>query len=130
MMKILYIPTGNIFTLPDEEAIKTQKADIDNYRIVDAGITEEKEPEKVTEEEVKELTKETPEEDLTVEEDTAPTGKIKQNPKRPKFDENTLALEKLSRAELVGICKRLGLHANKNEKLETLIQRIKESGKI
>ena len=41
-MKLLYKPTGNIFTLPDEEALRIKKDDRGNdYKILDCGDLEE-----------------------------------------------------------------------------------------
>ena len=53
-MKLLFVPTGNIFTLPDEEALRIKATDRGNYRILDAGYQEEKE-EVVTPKTAKEL---------------------------------------------------------------------------
>lgn len=51
MMKLLFKPTGNVFTLPDEEAINIQKTDRGNYEILDCAVTEEVE-ETISKEEV------------------------------------------------------------------------------
>lgn len=39
-MKLLFKPTGNIFTLPDEEAMKIKAGDRGNYEILDCGFNE------------------------------------------------------------------------------------------
>lgn len=41
MMKILFIPTGNVFVLPDEEALRLKSQDRGNYKILDVGYTEQ-----------------------------------------------------------------------------------------
>lgn len=44
MLKLLYKPTGNIFTLPDAEAIRIKQADRGNdYKILDCGNIKETE---------------------------------------------------------------------------------------
>ena len=55
MMKLLYIPTGNVFTLPDEEALKIMRSDRGNYKILDAGFVDEEEPVVLPAKTVKEL---------------------------------------------------------------------------
>ena len=55
MMKLLYKPTGNIFTLHDEEALRIKREDRGNdYKILDCGDLEEVE-ETITQEEVQEI---------------------------------------------------------------------------
>lgn len=44
MIDIKFIPTGHIFSLPDEEAIRIIKEDRGNYEIVKGKIKEEKAP--------------------------------------------------------------------------------------
>ena len=41
MLKLLYIPTGNIFTLPDSEALKIKQTDRGNYKILDCKTLNE-----------------------------------------------------------------------------------------
>ena len=55
MMKLLYIPTGNVFTLPDEEALKIMRSDRGNYKILDAGFVDEEEVQTLPPKTVKEL---------------------------------------------------------------------------
>lgn len=132
MLKLLYIPTGNIFVLPDEEALEQQRLNPYNYKILDAGYQEAKE-EKVSEEEVKEILetkeeriKEIEKEDEVVEE----VHELKENPKRPKVTEDTLNLDKMTKADLVAVAHRLGVEANHNELKQTLIDRIRATGVI
>lgn len=42
MIDIKFIPTGHIFSLPDDEAIRIVKEDRGNYEIVKGKIKEEK----------------------------------------------------------------------------------------
>ena len=55
MLKLLYKPTGNIFTLPDAEALRIKKEDRGNdYKILDCGDLKQVE-ETITQEEVQEI---------------------------------------------------------------------------
>ena len=55
MMKLLFKPTGNIFTLPDAEALRIKASDRGNYEILNTGITIPEAPKTVTQEEVTEI---------------------------------------------------------------------------
>ncbi|DAB16864.1 TPA: hypothetical protein CPT98_07085 [Candidatus Gastranaerophilales bacterium HUM_19] len=44
MIEIKFIPTGHIFSLPDEEAIRIVKEDRGNYKVVKGKVPEEKKP--------------------------------------------------------------------------------------
>lgn len=46
MIEIKFIPTGHIFSLPDEEAIRIVKEDRGNYKVVKGKVPEEKKPQK------------------------------------------------------------------------------------
>lgn len=78
MMKLLYKPTGNIFTLPDEEVARILKADRGNdYEVIGAECEATEETEEVDEQvddqvddQVDEATEETEEETGTEEEIT------------------------------------------------------------
>ena len=54
-MKLLFKPTGNIFTLPDEEALKIKAKDRGNYEILDCGPNKEEKPQSVSQKQVKEI---------------------------------------------------------------------------
>ena len=54
-MKLLFKPTGNIFTLPDEEALKIKAKDRGNYEILDCGLNKEEKPKFVSQSKVKEI---------------------------------------------------------------------------
>ncbi len=44
MIEIKFIPTGHIFSLPDEEAERIVKEDRGNYEVIKGKIKEEKAP--------------------------------------------------------------------------------------
>lgn len=75
-MKLLYVPTGNIFTLPNEEAMRIKREDRGNdYKILETECeaTEEVETDQATDqadEQVEEETEEAEEETGTEEEIT------------------------------------------------------------
>ena len=54
-MKLLFKPTGNIFTLPDEEALKIKAKDRGNCEILDCGLNKEEKPESVSQSKVKKI---------------------------------------------------------------------------
>lgn len=108
MMKLLYIPTNNIFTLPDEDAIRYRNQDPANYRILDAGYTKEEAPVQVSEDTVKQIVME---QDSKKEEEQEPNDSIassvvveEQQEKQEEVD-----LTKLSKEALLGYCRRLGI---------------------
>lgn len=112
MLKLLYIPTGNVFTLPDEEALKIKASDRGNYKILDAGYTEEKE-EVLEEKTVRELIMPDKEED-------------EEKQEQPRI---TLAeLEKMDRFALYGLTQKLQLNAKSNANKKTLLKMLKETG--
>lgn len=101
-MKLLYIPTGNVFTLPDEKALEYFKKDNANYRILDAGFVEEQEPVKLPPQTVQELVMAEPEP-----EDEEPVNISDEViVEEPQKEED---LMKLSKDELFAYCRRLGI---------------------
>ena len=82
MMKLLYKPTGNVFTLPDEEVARILKADRGNdYEVVGAECeaTEETEETDQTDDQVEEETEETgSEEEVETEESEEVKSRLKQ----------------------------------------------------
>ena len=141
MLKLLNTKTGNIFVLPDKEAIRIKKEDRTNtFKILDAGLLEEKQ-EVVTQEQVEEIVattenriEEIEQEDIEQEkaekeeEARVKEGKINVNPRLPKVTEDTLDLDKINKKELVNMAKRLGLNANINETKQVIIEKIKSTG--
>jgi hypothetical protein len=70
-MKLLYKPTGNVFTLPDEEVARILQADRGNdYQVVEAEVEETEETDQATDQagDQVEETKETVEGEETTEE--------------------------------------------------------------
>ena len=111
MLKLLYIPTGNTFTLPDEEAIRIKKEGGENYKILDAGYQEEK-VEKVEQKTVKEL--------------VMPEKQEEEKQEQPAV---TLEeLEKMDRFALYGLAQRLDLKPKSNANKKTLIKLLSETG--
>lgn len=88
MMKLLYKPTGNIFTLPNEEAMRIKREDRGNdYKILEAEseATEEVETDQATdqaddqvEEETEEAEEEGSEEEVETEEAEEVKSRLKQ----------------------------------------------------
>jgi hypothetical protein len=141
MIKLLNKKTGNIFVLPDVEAIRIKKEDrAGTYEILDSGL-QQIEDKQVSEQTVQELVmdvearaeqieEEDKEQELKEQEEElqAKEGKIKENPRLPKVKEDTLDLDKINKKELVNMAKRLGLNANINEAKQVIIDRIKSTG--
>ena len=88
MMKLLYIPTGNVFTLPNEEVMRIKREDRGNdYKILEAEseATEEVETDQATdqaddqvEEETEEAEEEGSEEEVETEESEEVKSRLKQ----------------------------------------------------
>lgn len=127
MLKILFIPTGNVFTLPDEEVLRIKAQDRANeYRILDAGCAEEGN-EQLTQEGVEEAVAQAEERVEEIEEEDAEEEKrIEELEAEPQ--KGTLNLDKYNKAELVGWLKRFGIPANKNQSKEVLIQKCIDAG--
>jgi hypothetical protein len=105
-MKIVYIPTGNAFTLPDEEVLRIMSSDRDNYKIVEGGLQKEAE-DKLPPQTVKELIvqKQEPEEE----------------PQEQPLDYDTL-----SKNELVAVAKKLNITVTNKDTKATLLEKIHE----
>ena len=141
MLKLLNVKTGNIFILPDVEAMRLKAEDrAGTYRILDSGFQEEEQQQvsaKTIEELVmgadsraREIEKEDEEQEKREqeEEQKVKEGIINDNPKLPKVTEDTLNLEKINKKELVNMAKRLGLNASVNEAKNEIIKRIRSTG--
>lgn len=98
MMKLLYIPTGNVFTLPDEEALRYYNQDNANYKILDAGFVEPEEPVKLEPKTVQELVMQ----DNTEEEE-------KEDISEQVVEKEEIDLNTLTKDALVAYCRRLGI---------------------
>ena len=129
MLKLLNKETNNIFTLPDEEAMKIVQQDRKGtFVILDAGLQEES-TEEVTEEVVTELLEQQEQRAEEIEKEDNPVEEVKApNPKTPKITEDTLNLEKMEKKDLVAVARRLGVTANINHKKETIIEKIRKTG--
>lgn len=105
MLKLRYKPTGNIFTLPDEDAKTIYKSDEANYELIDYELPKE---EVVKEKTVQELIM--PEEQQ---------------------EQNAITLEELeqmNRFELYGLAQKLELNPKSNANKATLLKLIKATG--
>lgn len=114
MMKLLYKPTGNVFTLPDEEAMRIKREDRGNdYKILEAECeaTEEVETDQATDqaddqvEEVEETEEEEEEEEGSEEEvETEETEEVKSRLKQFEIAED---YKNLTKKELAVIAERV-----------------------
>ena len=110
MMKLLYKPTGNIFTLPNEEAMRIKREDRGNdYKILEAECeaTEEVETDQATDQaddQVEEETEETEEEGSEEEVETEETEEVKSRLKQFEIAED---YKNLTKKELAVIAERV-----------------------
>lgn len=107
MMKILYIPTGNTFVLPDEEALRVMSSSRRDYKILEGGLQKEA-TEKLEPETVKELVMQKPEEVLEEE----------------AKEEEKLDYETLKRHELVAVARRLNISVDSKDTKAILLEKI------
>lgn len=135
MIKLLYKPTGNIFTLPDEEAIRIKKEDRGNdYVFIEAGLQEE-ESKTISQKETKQIeasvASQIEQEDKKEEE--AEAKKAAKESKKKKDDsfriDDTEELKKLSKDELVVIAEKLGIRDMDNCKIDEIIEYIQGNKK-
>ena len=108
MIKVLYVPTGNTFVLPDDEVMKLIASARGSYQILEGGLQKMEEG-KLEPETVKELVmkKEEPEEE--------------EQPKEEEFDYMSLTKD-----ELMIYARKLGIACNRNNKLETIQEKVAE----
>ena len=127
MLKLLFKPTGNIFTLPDDEVLAIKRQDRANeYQILDSGYTEMAE-EKVEEKTVQELVMK---QEKRVEEIEA-EDKVVEKPKTPVVEkESKLDFEKMNRKQISLVLNRAGYPANENETRKVLFEKLKKAGFI
>lgn len=107
MMKIVYIPTGNAFTLPDEEVLRIMESDRGNYKIVEGGLQKEAE-EQLPPKTVKELVTKKPE-------------KEEETPKEQPLDYDTL-----SKNELCAVARKLNITVTNRDTKVSLLEKIHE----
>jgi hypothetical protein len=107
-MKLLYKPTGNIFTLPDEEVARILKADRGNdYKIVEAECEATEETDQATDqadEQVEEETEEAEEEGSEEEVETEESEEVKSRLKQFEIAED---YNNLTKKELAVIAERV-----------------------
>lgn len=128
MLKLLFIPTGNVFTLPDEEALKIKAQDRANeYRILDAGYVEPEEPKQISEEDISELVLKAEQRKEEIEAEDA-REEAEQQEKEAEPERNTIDFSKYKREELVGWLRRFNIPANVKENKATLIQKCIDAG--
>ena len=127
MIKLLYKPTGNIFTLPDAEALRIKKEDRGNdYVLLDAGLQEE-EVKTITKQEVKDIEAEKAkkiEESNKADEEAEAKAKAAEMPKKKsdffkKYDVSDLT--KLPKKDLVLLAEKLGMRDMENKTMEEII---------
>jgi len=110
MMKLLYIPTGNVFTLPNEEAMRIKREDRGNdYKILEAEseATEEVETDQATDQaddQVEEETEEAEEEGSEEEVETEESEEVKSRLKQFEIAED---YQNLTKKELAVIAERV-----------------------
>ena len=116
-MKILYIPTGNTFVLPDDEALRVMATARSEYKIIDGGLQERAEG-KLPPETVKELVMQKPQEVIEEEQEKEAAG------------EERLDCYKLSRNELIAVAKKLDIVVENRDTKASLAEKInKKLGK-
>lgn len=106
MMKLVFIPTGNVFTLPDEDALRIFESDKLNYKILEGGL-QKKVQDKLPPQTVKELVVQKPE----------PEEELKEQP---------LDYDTLSKNELVAVAKKLNITVTNRDTKATLLDKIYE----
>lgn len=108
MMKLLYKPTGNVFTLPNEEAMRIKREDRGNdYKILEAECEATEETEETTDQaddQVKEATEETEEEGSEEEVETEESEEVKSRLKQFEIAED---YKNLTKKELAVIAERV-----------------------
>ncbi len=130
-MKLLFKPTGNIFTLPDDEALRIKETDRGNYEILDAGLNEVEPAITISQEEVKKTIEVKNEkiarEQRALEEKEAKALRKKTKRVNPIFKTFDISdLDKLEKDVLETLAGKLGITDPHNKKRAELIRRIKE----
>ena len=106
MLKLVFIPTGNMFVLPDDKALEMFESDKVNYKIVDGGYQKESEG-KLPPQTVKELVTKQPEPE--------------EEPQEQPLDWSTL-----SKNELVAAAKKFNITVTNRDTKATLLDKIYE----
>lgn len=129
MIRLLYKPTGNIFTLPDEEALRIKNDDRGNdYVVVEAGL-QKKESKTISEEETKQIeasiaAKKEIEANENKKKEEKLEAKLKKEQKKAEYVNDADALRKMSKDELVIIAEKLGIRDMDNKTIDEIIDYI------
>lgn len=132
MLKLLFIPTGNIFTLPDEETFRIYNSDINNYKILEAGLLK-KEEKTISREETAKIIEDVNKRAKEIEE----ADYLEEHPKlkpikipawKKKLNPDILNIDKMKKKEIVAILHRLRQRADMKERLDVLKYRLKSTG--
>lgn len=130
MIKLLYKPTGNIFTLPDEEAIRIKKEDRGNdYVFLEAGL-QKKEYKTISKEETEQIEAsiQAQNEQNEKEEQEAEAKKDAKEAKKKKVDsfrvDDTEELKKMPKKDLVLLAEKLGIRDMDNCTIDEIIEYI------
>lgn len=126
MLKLLYVPTGNIFNLPDEEALRIKSEDRgNNYKILNPEFKDE--PEVIDEPKtVRELVMPDAPKEKEIE---LPPAKQEELDEPQEKDKTTIdELKKMDRFALYGLAQRLNLKPKSNANKATLLKMLKETG--
>lgn len=120
MIKIVYVPTGNVFTLPDGDALELSRKEPFNYKILDAGLQKE-ETKVISEEEVKDLV-------LQAEKKAEEIEKEDEEEVQEGY-KTELNFDKFTKADLVGALRRVGVQCNEHHfKKDQLIEMANKAG--
>lgn len=123
MLKLLYIPTNNVFTLPDEEALRIKNEDRgNNYKILNEDYVE-KQIEQPKEKTIKEL--------VMADDDNSETEQAPIQEEEITQDKKPITIEDLkemNRFALYGLAQRLDLKPKSNANKATLLKLLRETG--
>lgn len=126
MLKLLYKPTGNVFTLPDAEALEIKANDRGgDYKILDAGLQEPVE-EQLTEKQVRDIVLQDEEAKKKLEEEELKEQLLEEEEKTPV--ELRRPIEQFSRLELIAYAKKMGLEKIGNKSNSAIIKLLHEKG--
>lgn len=120
MLKLLYKPTGNVFTLPDEEALRIKKSDEYNYEILEAGLQEETQ-EQLTPQEIGEIVQEKEELRLAEQEEKTETTEEVVEEKK-----STLNYDDMKKEDMEIIASKLGIANPHGYRKADLREKIRE----
>lgn len=120
MLKLMYKPTGNVFTLPDEEALRIKKTDEYNYEILDAGLQVEVTGQ-LTPQEIGEIVQEKEELRLAEQEEETEAEEVVEE-----VTEEPIDYEAMKKSELEILASKLGIANPHNIKKADLIQEIRK----